>query len=272
MADFYLSNRRALASYFEKEWFDHVAAQERLPASLFQFTPFSPSLLYCDSHERVAEFVSRTLDGLGLTPERMLEVGSALGRGCYEIHRRTPSLRAATLVEPSESLAATLDGIFRGAQPGQYPVLSGNADVVDVTFDSSSVQHAVRDLDIVLLPTPHEELPDDLGRFDLVTCFNVLDNCEAPVALVERLQAHTAPGGVLALSCTYQWNQKYLDTTRERAERVQEPASDVPAEAIDSLFRQGWTRVDETDIAFKHRKNERYWQTFLSHVTIFRKD
>lgn len=272
MTDFYLSNRRALASYFEKEWFDHVVAQGRLPPGLFTFPPFSPSLLYSDHHERVADFLSRTLIDLNLKPERLLEIGSALGRGCYEIYRRTPSLRTATLVEPSQSLATTFEHLFRGTEPRQYPVISGNTDTVEITFDNTSIREAVGELDISLLTTPHEHLRDDLGLFDLVASFNVLDNCEAPLALVERLQAHTAATGVLALSCSHQWSKTYLDTTLERTQRPHEPATDTPADAIRDLFRTGWTCVNETNIDFKHRRNERYWQVFLSQVSIFRKN
>src|SRR4051812_44775718 len=116
--DFYL-DRRALAGYFEKEWFDHVLAKTSLPSSFFKFVPFDPPLLYCDSHQKVAGFLGRTLASAGVAPARLLEIGSALGRGLYELCQRTPSLRSATLIEPSQNLADTFESLFRNDGPRQ---------------------------------------------------------------------------------------------------------------------------------------------------------
>jgi SAM-dependent methyltransferase len=227
-SDFY-TDRRGLAGYFEKEWFDHVVAQGNLPPTLFEFPPFEPLRLYCDSHEKVADFLAHTLKGMGAAPTRLLEVGSALGRGLYEIYQRTPSLRSATLVEPSQNLAHAFESLFKSDGVRSYPVLWGNAEMVDVIFDSSHIREAVGNLAISLINAPHGQLTEDLGRFDLVVCFNVVDNCHDPLALVERLQRHTAPGGTIALSCTYQWSKKHLGTT------------ETPTRNICELFDEGWT-------------------------------
>ena len=204
--DFY-ADRRRLAEYFEKEWFDHVLAKGCLPPSLFEFPPFDPARLYCESHEKAAEFLSGTLRSVGVAPTRLLEVGSALGRGFYELCRRTPSVRSATLVEPSQNFARTFDSLFRSHESRLYPVLWGNTGLVDVTFDSTHLRDTCRHVVISVINAPHDQLGDDLGLFDPVLCFNVLDQCHAPLSLVDRLKRHTAPGGVLALSCTYQWNK-----------------------------------------------------------------
>src|SRR4051812_47418748 len=53
-ADFYIDSR-GLASYFEKDWFDHVIAHGNVPSTLFDFPAFDLLRLYCDSHERIAD-------------------------------------------------------------------------------------------------------------------------------------------------------------------------------------------------------------------------
>ncbi len=257
--DFYLPDRRALAGYFEKDWFDHVLEQGGLPASLFEFAPFDPSLLYSDGHERVADVLGRTLMDLGVAPERLLEVGSALGRGFYEICRRMPSVRSATLVEPSRALAATFESLFRGSGRAQYPMLRGNTDIVDVVFDSTHLQAVVQGVDVSLVNSSHEELGADLGAFDLVACFGVLDQCHSPRLLVERLKAHTAAGGILALSCGYQWSKKHLGP------------NETPIRNINDLFTDDWTPLSETNIEFTLRKSERHWWMFVSQVSVFQK-
>ena len=269
--DFYLGNRRWLASYFEKEWFDHVLAQDAVPSSLFEFVPFDPALLYCDSHERVADFLCHTLTDIGVAPQRLLDIGPALGRGFYEIYQRTPSLQSATLVEPSEMLSTTFESLFRSRETCLYPTLWGNKEMVEVAFDSTQLQDSVRGVSISLINSSHEELEEDLGFFNLVTCFNVMDNCQEPLALVERLKRHTAPDGILALSCSYQWSKKYLGTTTERVDKLLEPATEMPTMNINELFSDGWTHLNESNIEFKVRRNERHWVRFLSHVSVFRR-
>ncbi len=74
---------------------------------------------------------------------------------------------------------------------------------------------------------------------------------------------------MLALSCTYQWSKKYLGTALERAEKLLEPATEVPTRNINDLCGEGWTRLNETNIEFTFRKSERHRQLFLSHVSVF---
>jgi SAM-dependent methyltransferase len=257
-ADFYLPNRRALAQYFEKDWFDHALAQGCVPA--FDFTPSDPMSFYSDSHEKVSAFLAGAIRDRSLAPERLLEVGAALGRGFYELYRRTPSVRAATLVEPSQGLAGAFETLFLRPGLHRYPVLSGLEGLVEVGFDSTHLAASVQGVQVSLLNTGHEHLDVPPGTFDLVTCFNVLSQCHEPLALVELLKRATAPRGILALSCTYGWNSKFVGTGA------------LPTKNINTLFGGGWTHVDETNVEFKLRKYERHWWQFLSHVTVFQKE
>ena len=79
-ADFYLSDRRALAQYFEKDWFDHALAQDCVPA--FEFTPFDPLRFYCDSHEKVSAFLAGAILDRNLAPQRLL--------GCCQLNEIEP--------------------------------------------------------------------------------------------------------------------------------------------------------------------------------------
>ena len=257
-ADCYLSDRRALAQYFEKDWFDHALAQDCVPA--FEFTPFDPLTFYCDSHEKVSAFLAGAILDRNLAPQRLLEVGAALGRGFYELHRRTPSVRAVTLVEPSEGFAGALETLFLRPGLHRYPVLSGLEGMVEVAFDSTHLAASVQSIQVSLLNMRHEHLDIPPGAFDLVTCFNVLSQCHQPLELVELLKRSTAPRGILALSCTYGWNSKYVGTGA------------LPTTNINALFGASWVHVGETNVEFKFRKWERGWWHFLSHVTVFQKE
>ena len=87
--DFYI-DENWLASYCEKDWFDHIRAQETDCSHLFKFPAFSSNRLYCPYHEMFADLVAASVAKVSTIPERMIEVGSALGRTYYELCRRIP--------------------------------------------------------------------------------------------------------------------------------------------------------------------------------------
>jgi hypothetical protein len=80
-----------------------------------------------------------------------------------------------------------------------------------------------------------------------------------PLRLVERLKEWTAPGGVLALSCSYQWGERHLR------------GSAPPRGNIADLFDGKWTLLAEAHEPFRFRACERYWRQFLSHVLVWQK-
>ncbi|MGZ3724085.1 MAG: methyltransferase domain-containing protein, partial [Bdellovibrionales bacterium] len=109
------------------------------------------------------------------------------------------------------------------------------------------------------LESPFQQLPADIGDFDLVICSNVIDQCKEPERLVEILKKSTRDGGVLALSCSYQWQEKYIGNAVEQILNIKD------------LFGTGWEVLGEANLPFQFRKYERYWMNFLSHVLILKK-
>ena len=68
-----------------------------------------------------------------------------------------------------------------------------DAEVIDAASapGSGTATFAVADL---------RELPADLGEFDVVVCFEVLEHIREPEAALDRLAAVLRPGGILAVS------------------------------------------------------------------------
>jgi SAM-dependent methyltransferase len=113
-----------------------------------------------------------------------------------------------------------------------------------------------------LINLPFEKITEKLSPADLVICSNVIDQCDKPLSLIDFLVPLVKPGGVLVLSCTYQWNEKYVG-------QINYP--NYPIQDINDLFGPKWSRLGETNLEFRCRKNERFWSTFMSHVAIFQK-
>ncbi len=253
MKDFYLDDR-ALAAYVEKDWADRL-----LPVrSAFHFPAFDMNLLYSPYHEALANFVASLV---AKAPRTYLEVGSALGRTWLEMCQRFSQLERATLIEPSENLSSTFAKIFNlaGEEPVTLKILRGHYDFADAFLPAKAIRQACADIEVSHLHQSYEEVDENsLGMFDLVVCSNVLDQCADPHRLVELLQNRVAPGGILVLSCTYQWSAKYLGNAPVR-----------PIRDINDLFSSTWALLGETNLPFQVRVNERYWKAFLSHVVIW---
>lgn len=257
--DFYL-DQRWLASYFEKDWYDHVIGSAGSNATEFEYSEFNPALLYSSYHEDFIAFLDAALRSAKLQPIHLLEVGSSLGRNFYEACKTFPTLKNATLLEPSENLSRLFKQIFESETIDSYPYLKGNSDLSSISFDTRSIQTTCADVQYNLVNEPFEfALMDDIES-DLVICSNVLDQCQNPLGLIDFLKSHTKANGVLALSCTYQWNDKYIKS------------ANIPISNINHCFNSGWTLLGETNIEFRCRRAERYWQMFLSHICVVQKN
>lgn len=258
--DFYL-DQRWLASYFEKDWFDKVIENHDSKLPIFKYPKFNQAILYSDYHERFVDFISQSvLNSSAKAPTTVLEVGSSLGRTFYEVCKTFNSVQSATLVEPSQNLFNGFHRIFEEQQSRRFDVLVGNKELTEIDFDSQAIRSACTSVARKLINLPYEKVSDEIQPHDLVICSNVIDQCKQPRALVDLLKQKTAKNGFLALSCTYQWNDKH----------VQDP-NDMLTD-IKSLFEDGWKLVGETDIEFRCRRTERFWQTFLSHVVVVARD
>lgn len=273
--DFYL-NDRSLAGYVEKDWFDHIlTSNKRKP--MFEFAPFEARTRYSNYHEQLVEFLASALSREGSQPRRMLEVGSALGRTLFEVGKRIEFVRSATLIEPSLNLFSVFKRIFEREVEGgvvrkpadegagevegltTVSILKGNLELDEVLFDMRPIQAACSKIDISSFNLPFQKMTQDLGLFDLVICSNVIDQCEDHFQLVEFLQRSTAPGGILVLSCTYQWQDKYIGN------------APVKIKDINELFSAEWKLLGETNLPFEIRTSERHWMGFLSHAVIYQR-
>lgn len=250
--DFYL-NERGFAACFEKDWLDHVQ-----PREIFAFPPFEPFRIYCDYHEKVVQFLTAEIQRQISEPKNLLEIGSSLGRTFFEICSRTPSLREATLVEPSKLLYDGFQRIFAGAPLENFPVVREFSSSTEVTLPTEAIQSACRHVKVTSLNQTFQDLRIH-EKFDLVICSNVIDQCSGPRDLAEVIKAAAAPGGLVLLSCTYQWQHKFTGNAVRQIRDIKE------------LFGPGWRCLNEMNYPFHSRVNERHWLAFLSHVGIFQK-
>jgi len=189
--DFYL-DERWLASYFEKDWFDHVLRGHSNIDNKFYYSKFDPNYLYSDYHEKLVDFVTNEISKIPASPISYLEIGSSLGRTFYELCVKQKSIRTATLIEPSENLASCFLKIFGTQDSAEFPILKGNMNLDKVLFNSNHIRIAASNVDYSLINKPFQDAVD-LKPAELVVCSNVIDQCQDPLALVELVKSLVAP-------------------------------------------------------------------------------
>lgn len=256
-SDFYL-DKQWLASYFEKDWMDKLIEQNADKNLKFHFPRFNSSNLYSSYHERFVSLIRSASDKVSAKPTSVLEIGSSLGRTFYEIAKSFSSVENAVLVEPSENLVNTFKKVFLSEKLNQFPTLFKYKDIEDVSFDASKIRNSCAHIHLEVLDKKYDEL-SGLGPFDLVVCSNVIDQCESPHSLVQMLKDKVSPNGLLAISCTYQWNDKYFKSNDEQITDIKD------------LFDNEWLLLGEDEIEFRCRRNERHLLTFMSHATVLQK-
>lgn len=254
--DFYL-DERWLAAYFEKDWADHVFKEIQPGQFGFEYPQFDSMKLYSNYHREFVDFLASKIDP-EIKPDSLLEIGSSLGRTFYELCNQIPTLTSATLLEPSQMLADCFSKIFSGRAISAFPMLLGNRELQNIEVDTRAIGKSCGRVKFSLLNSQFQDI--DSGKtFDLVVCSNVIDQCHNPLELIEVLKNSTKAGGILALSCTYQWNDKYLEASKQNITNVA------------NYFGKGWSMLGEKDIEFKVRRSERHWMTFLSHAIVLKK-
>ncbi len=103
---------------------------------------------------------------------------------------------AAALVEGKRVLDAGC-GTGYGAE---LLARAGAAAVVGVDIDAKAVPAAAKEAAVSFVTADLRALPADLGEFDVVVCFEVLEHIEEPEAALDSLAGTLGPGGVLLVS------------------------------------------------------------------------
>lgn len=257
MDDFYL-DEKGLAAYYEMQWFDKLRESGVVEKLESKSKRVPDSFISSEYTKNVAQFIIKAIRDENVSPKKIIEVGPALGRNCYELINNLPSINSVTVVEPSQRLLSNFKKIIMDGAKCDFHYIKSLNERGYLDFETSLISEACAHVDFTLIEAPFAPGVVD-ERFDLAMCLNVLDQCDSPKSLVEALKGATASNGVLVLSCSYQWNKKRL--------KVESDAVDD----INDYFGDGWVRLSEEEHEYKIRFNERYSLLFLSHIVAYKK-
>ncbi|MBL8911716.1 MAG: class I SAM-dependent methyltransferase [Archangium sp.] len=107
------------------------------------------------------------------------------------------TLQRARLIEAHRPSGRLLD---YGAGAGQFARFMADRGFDTVGLEPYSLGTTLEEKNLRLVRAPLAKVKAELGKFDVITMWHVLEHLEQPVPLLKELHSMLAPGGVLVVS------------------------------------------------------------------------
>ncbi len=237
------------------------SAQEQMPYS------FGPR----DAVEfpvRCARWLLEAAAEYGVSTDKALDVGCAVGRASFELARSYQEVLGVDLSRAFINAANTLrqQGELRyfRKDEGQLGILL-NA-MVDPAIDRNRVRFRQADA---------SSLPAELMGFDAVLLANLLCRLPSPKSLLGRLggpRGLVKPGGLLAIFSPYSWLEQFtpMEAWLGGYQRDGQPVNS--AVALSGFLRsEGFELLREADSPLTIREHVRKYQYIVSHAQLWRR-
>ncbi len=252
-ANDYCVSDRTLAAYFETDWSDFF---QHKPESLAERPRSLTSSMSSNSSVKAANAILSAIEDYQVRPKSLLEIGPGLGRTLYELCVNLQDIEKVKVFEPSPIFFDHLLRILHG-NVKNVPVIKNAQELFYVPFNCRKIVNIFSASSIDLVNSEMKRA--DLAAYDLVLCLNVLDQCGSPMQLLKDLKNSVRTGGLLCVSCTYQWPSKHLNV------------GESTIEDLCQCFGSSWEIVDEVELDYSLRLNHRCRYVFDSHLVIVKK-
>lgn len=245
-----------LAMYLHAEWGDLLTRGVRH----FPGEPTCVPELMRPGHfyRKVTDLVAGWLAEGTQAPLTACDVGAGTGRNAYELAQRVTSLAEFTVVEPSMVFCDWMRRLLVETPQDlcvPTPGRVGDPDEVLVAADR-----------LPRLPVPLRVFTTDAAamaaareRFDLVTCFNVLDRVADPAGFAATVASLVAPGGLLVMACPFDFELQYSP----RQAWVRDLREVIPQDAFDV--------VGVADVPYSFKAFDRRFNWYLTQVVAARR-
>ncbi len=258
MNDYYVDDR-GLAMFFETHWLDVLRDHGNQSVLESKSRHVSDRFIISNHFNEVAQSINNSLLINNIHPQKLLEVGSSLGRSSYEMIKAHGGIKNVTAVEPSQAFMKTYKDILLKGHKIDFTYIKSRQQLGHITFDSSPIAKVCADVKFELINKEFDSHTVD-EQFDLVVSLNVLDQCPSPNTIVNALKHSVKVGGVLCLSCTYQWNKKHLLDSSEAVNDIN-----------DYFEENQWKCLSQHEHDYKFRFSERFSRLFSAHLVVYQK-
>jgi putative 4-mercaptohistidine N1-methyltranferase len=203
------------------------------------------------------DFATRLVREL-LTPcpasSRALDLGCAVGASSFELAR---SCREVIGIDFSHAFIHAAETL---AENGAHPY----EKTVEGTLTETSIARVPGDIDrsrTNFRQGDAQDLPGDLGQFDVVLGANLLCRLPTPMRLIERLPSLVKTGGQLLLTTPFTWLEEFTPQAHWIGGT---PATGRSFEALQALLEPHFELEHKVDIPFLIREHARKFQYSVS--------
>lgn len=217
---------------------------------------------------RCARWLIDAAHAYGVSTDKALDVGCAVGRASFELAR---AYREVLGIDLSRAFIEAADTLRRDGERRYFRKDEGELGVqlnamVDPAIDRSRVRF--RQADACALPA-------ELMAFDAVLLANLLCRLPSPKSLLGRLggpRGLVKPGGLLAIFSPYSWLESFTPYEAWLGGYEREGRPIHSAQALEEYLRaEGFERLREMDTPLIIREHARKYQYIVTHASLWQR-
>ena len=198
-------------------------------------------------HKRLVGWVDKSRLHTGC---RALDLGCAVGRISFELARTCESVvgvdYSTTFVESAKKIKESGLVAFQLTREGN---LSSSAQVrLPSDLDRERVSFCQEDA---------ENLPDSLGKFDVIIMANLLDRVAHPRKVLSRLRDITQPGAQVIICSPFTWWDEFTETEERLGGFIQGGKEVTSMDTVAELLEPDFHQTKIGDEPFLIRQHER---------------
>ena len=198
-------------------------------------------------HKRLVEWVDKSRLHTGC---RALDLGCAVGRISFELTRTCESVvgvdYSTTFVETAKKIKESGLVAFQLTREGN---LSTSAQV---RLPSDLVRERVS-----FCQGDAENLPDSLGKFDVIIMANLLDRVAHPRKVLSRLRDITQPGAQVIICSPFTWWDEFTQPEERLGGFIQADKEVTSMDTVAELLEPDFHQTKIGDEPFLIRQHER---------------
>lgn len=248
-----------IAGYLESEWSDFLLDETNLEQSPGGSDPLNDRA-QPNFYKQIGEFTRKCTERAQMKPVRYCDIGGSTGRTLYEINKRFPDLDELFLVEPSPLFCTwATKMLVESTDLGWIPIVK---DWTKPSYQkATSRPHPIsKEKGINIHIGLAEDVPRPREYFDLITCLNVVDRHNHPVALIDTLSNLLSSDGLLVLASPLEFEEEF---TPDKQRWVTDLNVLLP--------KSEWTVIDEENFFYDFRYYSRRFIRYNSQVIAARK-
>ena len=193
---------------------------------------------------------------------RGLDLGCAVGRVTFELARYCESVigidYSEQFIAQAQSIKLTGKVKFKLTREGMLGDLVERRLPRQIDRERVSFRQA-----------DAEELPESIGKFDVVILANLLDRLAHPQKALAHLSAITNPGAQVVICSPFTWWDDFTSSGERLGGFVRNDQEVTSMDTIETLLRDDFQIIDMQDQPFLIREHERKYHFSVAHVGIW---